>query len=248
MTSDLESSINDQQSSEDITMPLANRAMTNDQKSARRADILRVAMRRFAGSSYDALAMNDIAVEAGVAKGTLYLYFRSKDELFLALYEQELDGWFNELDAGLASQQGSGSIEQLLQLISTSLARRPAFLRLIAILHTVLERSLEVDTALRFKTRLRERLLHTGTLLEQNLPFLQAGQGTELLLKIDALVIGLQHLAEPSVALRQVLAMPEMALFRVNLEQQLLSTLRTLLMGFAYEARARQERQNASRR
>ncbi|MGH8401470.1 MAG: hypothetical protein ACRESU_10260, partial [Gammaproteobacteria bacterium] len=132
-------------------------------------------------------------------------------------------------------------------LVSESIARRPAFLRLVAILHTVLERNVDHATALRFKTRLRERVLNTGKLLEKNLPFLQAGQGTELLLKTDALVIGFQHLAEPSEVLREVLALPEMEMFRVDLEQQLLSTLRTLLMGLAYEARARQERQNARR-
>lgn len=228
-------------------MSVINRAFTDEQKQARRSAILRVAMTRFADTSYDALSMAEIAAASGVAKGTLYLYFQSKEELFLALYEQELDGWFDELDAALSGQQGAGSIEGLLQLVSESLARRPAFLRLIAILHTVLERNVDHATALRFKTRLRERVLHTGQLLERNLPFLQPGQGAELLLKTDALVIGFQHLAEPSDVLRQVLAMPEMELFRVNLEQQLLSTLRTLLMGLAYEARARQERQNARR-
>ncbi|HEX5339400.1 MAG TPA: TetR family transcriptional regulator [Gammaproteobacteria bacterium] len=229
-------------------MSIVNRAMTDQQKQTRRAGILRVAMQRFATTPYDTLSMADIAAETGVAKGTLYLYFHSKEELFLALYEQELDDWFDELDAALSGRQGAGSIEGLLQLVSESIARRPAFLRLIAILHTVLERNVDHATALRFKTRLRERVLHTGALLEQNLPFLQAGQGAELLLKIDALVIGFQHLAEPSDVVRQVLAAPDMALFQVRLDTQLLGTLRTLLMGLAYEARARQERQNAARR
>ena len=173
-------------------MPIANRAITDQQKQARRAEILQFAMQRFASTPYDTLSMADIATKTGVAKGTLYLYFRSKEELFLALYEQELDGWFDELDTALSGQQGAGSIEGLLQLISESLARRPAFLRLVAILHTVLERNVDHATALRFKTRLRERVLHTGALLEKNLPFLQAGQGEELLLKTDALVIGFQ--------------------------------------------------------
>lgn len=228
-------------------MSIVNRALTDTQKQARRSDILRVAMARFAASSYDEISMARIAADAGVAKGTLYLYFRSKEELFLALYEQELDDWFAEVDAALSGQKGAGSIEGLLQLISESIARRPAFLRLIAILHTVLERNVDHATALRVKTRLREHVLHTGALLERNLPFLLPRQGAELLVKTDALIIGLQHLSEPSDVLRQVLATPDMALFRVNLEEQLLNTLRTLLMGLAYEARARQERQNARR-
>ena len=63
-----------------------HRAVTDVQKQARRADILRVAAQRFAVTPYDSLSMADTADQAGVAKGTLYLYFKSKEEMFLAIY------------------------------------------------------------------------------------------------------------------------------------------------------------------
>lgn len=47
----------------------------------------------------NALTMDDVALRAGVAKGTLYLYFTSKAELLSALQERELAGlmeWSNE--------------------------------------------------------------------------------------------------------------------------------------------------------
>ena len=74
-------------------------------------------------------------------------------------------------------------------------------------------------------------------MLERYLPFLEVGQGARLLLKIDALIIGFQHMAEPRGAMREVLNEDDMAIFRVDMEQQLLETLRTLLMGLAYEAK-----------
>jgi hypothetical protein len=55
-------------------------------------------------------------------------------------------------------------------------------------------------------------------------------------------VIGFQHLAEPSGMMREVLAEPDMALFRVDLQKQLLETLRTLLLGLAYEAKYKHEK------
>src|SRR5579863_6662082 len=78
-----------------------NRAMTDAQKEARRADILKVALHRFTLTPYDSLSMADTAAEAGVAKGTLYLYFKSKEEMFLAITTDELCAWFDELDQGL---------------------------------------------------------------------------------------------------------------------------------------------------
>ena len=219
-----------------------NRAMTEEQKRLRRADILKVALHRFSLMPYEHLSMADTADAAGVAKGTLYLYFRSKEELFLAVYTDQLDAWFDELDTALAAAEGGVSIAAFLQLLGDSLARRPELLRLIAILHTLLERNVDHATAKRFKTWEKERFLKTGGLIERYLPFLKPGQGTELLLRIDALVIGFQHLAEPSGVMREVLAEEGLAMFRVDLRKALLGTLGTLLMGLAYEAKYSNEK------
>ena len=217
-------------------MPL-NRAMTDAQKEARRADILKVALHRFTLTPYDSLSMADTAEEAGVAKGTLYLYFKSKEEMFLAITTDELSAWFDEVDRGLQAAGGEASIAGFVQLMGETLARRPQLLRLIAILHTVLEQNVDYATAKRFKTWMKERVEKTGALLETQLLFLKPGQGAALLLKINALVIGFQHMAEPSGVMRQVLEEEDMALFRVELQQALLETLRTLLMGLMYEAK-----------
>jgi len=218
-------------------MPLSSRAITDNQKQARRASILKVALTRFEHSPYDELTMDHIAADAELAKGTLYLYFSSKEQLFLALYEHELNQWFDELEASLEKNRRGASFDSVVHLMGASLKERPEFLRLTAILHTVLERNLDHATAQRFKTNLKERVLHSGALLETCLPFLRPGQGADLLLKISALVIGFQHLAEPSKVMADVLKEPGLALFRVNLTEQLLSTLRTLLMGLAYQAK-----------
>lgn len=217
-------------------MPL-NRAMTDAQKEARRADILKVALHRFTLTPYASLSMADTAEEVGVAKGTLYLYFKSKEEMFLAIATDELGAWFDEVDRGLQAAGSDASIAGFVQLMGQTLSHRPQLLRLIAILHTVLEQNVDYPTAQRFKTWMKERVEKTGALLEAHLPFLEPGKGASLLLKINALVIGFQHMAEPSGVMRQVLEAEDMALFRVDLEKALLETLGTLLMGLAYEAK-----------
>lgn len=217
-----------------------NRAVNDQQKAERREAILQVALAGFAGTAYDELTMDRVAAETGLAKGTLYLYFRSKEEVFLALCERELTQWFNALDAALQTRRAEMSVNSLVELFAASFNDRPHLLRLLAILHTRLEYNVPYAAALGFKTLLRERTGKTGALLESYLQFFTPGQGAALLVKIYALVIGFEHLAEPSRVVRDVLAQPEMALFRVNLEQQLLETLKTLLMGLAYEAKYRQ--------
>jgi AcrR family transcriptional regulator len=56
-------------------------------ESAKRRQILDGARRVFLAEGFDAASMGEIAREAGVSKGTLYVYFDSKEALFAALIE-----------------------------------------------------------------------------------------------------------------------------------------------------------------
>ena len=205
-----------------------HRAVTDAQKEARRADILKVALHRFTVTPYESLSMADTADQAGLAKGTLYLYFKSKEEMFLSIYTQQLAAWFDELDQGL-QPGGDTSVAGFLKLLGDSLVSRPELLRLIAILHTQLESKVDAATARRFRLWLDERQRATGALLEKRALFLKPGQGAELLRQIHVLVIGFQHLAEPAGGMREALAAPDMAAHRVPLRESLLRTINTLL-------------------
>jgi AcrR family transcriptional regulator len=57
----------------------------------RREEILEAAHRVFAKKTFREATVDDIAAAAGVAKGTVYLYFRSKDDLYWAALHQGLD-------------------------------------------------------------------------------------------------------------------------------------------------------------
>jgi AcrR family transcriptional regulator len=56
-------------------------------QAARQEQIVRVAMRHFAERGYDGVRIEEVAREAGVAKGAVFGYFTSKDGLFLAAYQ-----------------------------------------------------------------------------------------------------------------------------------------------------------------
>ncbi|MFD4023661.1 TetR/AcrR family transcriptional regulator [Streptomyces sp. NPDC058576] len=55
---------------------------------ARREMILRAAVRVFARQGFAATRVDDVAAEAGVAKGSVYLYFDSRDALLVAAFEE----------------------------------------------------------------------------------------------------------------------------------------------------------------
>jgi AcrR family transcriptional regulator len=63
------------------------RARTDSAKDKRRQALLKAALDEFFEKGFAATRMDDIAGRAGLSKGTLYLYFGSKEELFQALME-----------------------------------------------------------------------------------------------------------------------------------------------------------------
>jgi AcrR family transcriptional regulator len=72
-------------------------------RAARREQIIAAGVACFAQSGYHSTTMADVAAQAGVSKGTPYLYFDSKEALFLALHEQWDCGAGERVDAAIAA-------------------------------------------------------------------------------------------------------------------------------------------------
>lgn len=80
----------------------------------RRQDILDSAEKVFAVRGFAAARVDDIAETAGVGKGTIYLYFPSKQELFISLLENRVGRFISNLEKWLADVD---SLEELLQVL-----------------------------------------------------------------------------------------------------------------------------------
>jgi AcrR family transcriptional regulator len=73
--------------------------VTNTYKAELREKIIQAAIESFSQSGYDRTKMEDIAKRLGLSKGTLYLYFKSKEDLFIAICERNIQESDKE-DAG----------------------------------------------------------------------------------------------------------------------------------------------------
>ena len=171
-------------------MVIRQRAIHTEDKQERHHAILDAAERLLTSAPVRVANMAEVADEAGLAKGTVYLYFASKDELLLALHERHADDFFRALIA-LLDQPGEVSIAEITALTRTHIVERTTFLPLATRCFGIVETEVPRAVAFAFKERMAGRLASAGAGLERHFPELAPGQGVSLLRHSYALIVGL---------------------------------------------------------
>ena len=125
----------------------AKRARSVDQKAERQKAILSAARGLISDLGFDGVTMSALAKRAQVAKGTLYLYVRSKEELFLLLFVEAMEDVVTRFEAEACADQLP---EQLTRLVSDT----PLFLPLYARLAAVIEANVADEPLFAAKRRI----------------------------------------------------------------------------------------------
>lgn len=100
-------------------------------KDARPAEIVAAALASFAERGYAATKLEDVAAAAGISKGTIYLYFPTKEDLFRAVVRQAVLPNVEAAEADLARHTGSSAdllrmmAQRFLRLFETNLTAIP---------------------------------------------------------------------------------------------------------------------------
>jgi AcrR family transcriptional regulator len=186
----------------------------------RAGEILIAARRLLAVADYDSITMSAVAKEAYLAKGTPFLYFESKEELFLTLAEEDMEAWAGRLEDSFAGLPPGAGVS----LVAKTLARTAAeggLCKLAAIMDDTLEANISALRAFAFKRRMLGVMTRGGAALEGAIPELADGEGAALLQVLFACLVGAWKVATPSVPVREAIALPGMEVFRVNFESLL---------------------------
>jgi AcrR family transcriptional regulator len=100
-----------------MTQPSEKPKSWTRRKQARPSEILDAALSVFAEKGFAAARMEDIAARAGVTKGTIYLYFPSKEEVFKSLARQHVGDTL--VSATEQARQYEGSVREFLTMLLT---------------------------------------------------------------------------------------------------------------------------------
>ena len=116
------------------------RARSETAKLAREDSILTAAEILLRQSGYDAMTMQAVATAAGLAKGTLYLYFTSRESLVLAVHGRLFDRW---VDRFAVHQLELNSFDGFCRDFARHYADDPLFPQLTGFANALLEPQLD---------------------------------------------------------------------------------------------------------
>lgn len=162
------------------------RARSAEQKELRRLAVLKAAEAYFHEVGYEAFSMAQLAKKTGVAKGTLYLYFNTREELFLTLYEQSLIRWSQVFIANLWASMTSKAYAQALYL--TAIADG-TFLPLLIRLEHLIEHNVAIPRLIESKRAFIRQVKIIADPTSTSLT-LSAAQAIEVVKTMGVLLIG----------------------------------------------------------
>lgn len=206
-------------------------------KDARRADILRAAGELFDDACLAELSMATIARRAGLAKGTLYLYFRTKEELFLHLLLLRLGDWFETFGTALEATPEPVRPAEVGRIVAATIAPRGGLTRLLALVYSALEADVQTAEAAVFLQRLFELASTASEVLERRVEGFPHGQGVRYFRFLRALIVSLSRSVSLPAPVREVMADERLSPFRVDFGEELAAGAAALLRGMVEEAR-----------
>lgn len=118
--------------------------------ASRREEIVNACEKLYQTMSFKEITLKDISVETSFSRPSIYNYFQTKEEIFLALMQREYEKWSMELST-LVRENDSMSAEDFADALAHSLEKREQLLKLLAMNHYDMEEHSRPERLTEFK-------------------------------------------------------------------------------------------------
>ena len=123
---------------------------TAEQIASRREEIVNACEKLYQTMSFKEITLKEIGREVPFSRPTIYNYFQTKEEIFLALFEREYDRWNAELSSILENNEKPGK-EELAEKLAASLSNRVQLLKLLSMNNYDMEANSRAELLTDFK-------------------------------------------------------------------------------------------------
>jgi AcrR family transcriptional regulator len=211
---------------------MARRTLCEEERFNRRTALLDAARRLY--REHGTLpTVSNIAKVAGIAKGAIYLWFQSKEEIFVAI----LEAAFLELIARLLpiieflDPRPESAPDAFATRYVKLLAELPDVVPLSSVLNSMFRENLPIESFSRLDRNVGASLSKAGALLEQRFGCLMPSDGADLLLHAWSLTVGLWIMMGIPDEMKKALDDPTLAIFRRGFSMELKTAVAQLWRG-----------------
>lgn len=146
-------------------MPKGSEALTN----ARREEIIEGCARLYETVSFKEITMKEISTAISLTRASIYNYFQTKEEIFLALLQREYERWTARLEKAREEHEKM-SREEFARELAHSLEERQQLLKLLSMNLYDLEENCRFERLVEFKVVYGRALAEVGNCLEKFFP------------------------------------------------------------------------------
>jgi AcrR family transcriptional regulator len=175
------------------------RATRPEQKEVRVSAILEAAAELYEARDFDDVHMAAIAERVGLAKASLYEYFRTKDEVFLALAKRDVESWASDVEGRLGRLRVANA-DHIAAALTAALRGQARLMRLRLTLRSILERQGATQALIEFNGSLLAAMQRAAAALNAACPQLTSEEVTEFLIQHQAVNTGLWSMTHPPKA------------------------------------------------
>ncbi len=137
--------------------------------AARKEEIINACEQLYQTMSFKEITLKEIGKVTSFTRTSIYNYFQTKEEIFLALFEREYDRWNEELQDILNNYEVL-SKEQLADKIASSISNRDQLLKLLSMNNYDMEANSRPERLISFKMAYGESLKNMCRLLTKFCP------------------------------------------------------------------------------
>ena len=146
-------------------MPKGSEELTN----ARKEEIVSACASLYANRSFRDITIREIGEKTSFTRTSIYNYFQTKEEIFLALLQQEHELWIGDLEQ-ILQKDGPLSAEELAGEMAAALERRGCMLKLMSMNIYDMEINSRLENLAAFKRVYRKALEQVALCLEKFVP------------------------------------------------------------------------------
>ena len=146
-----------------------------ERTAARKEEIINACEKLYQTMSFKDITLKEIGNETSFSRPTIYNYYQTKEEIFLALFEREYVRWNDELQTILRDNRKLTKAE-LAEKLAASLANRQQLLKLLAMNNYDMEENSREELLTSFKVAYGESIKNVCSILTKFCPKKSEGE------------------------------------------------------------------------